>query len=317
MPEPDRIWEPGTSEDLIADAAAVDVTATPRMIADWVESGLLGAPAFYKSSRHGSSARIFSADQRRMFTELLRVRARSPHKRIRTDRLIEPVLYIWLEDNAVVTDQQARRALRTYARGMGHLDSAARIDAAHRIIEQIAHPDASPALRRAAQAMLARIQKESYARSRIEPREQEKLYSMLFDLSHNVALRMSGFERSLGPPQAPVMLAQLFGMWMATVRMKVVLATEQVAEAELAEARAEHIAEWARYQQIRPALHAASGGDRMFQPPPDEEEGYRQKLAGFITLLAGRRGLLALCIEEAARLDSRIRAFSKAPTGPP
>ena len=317
MPEPDRIWEPGTSEDLIADAAALDITVTTRLIVDWVESGLLGAPAFHKSTRHGSSARMFSADQRRMFTELLQVRARSPHKRIRTDRLIEPVLYIWLEDNAVVTDQQARRALRTYARGIGHLDSSARIDAARRIIEQIAHPEASPALRRAAQAMLARVQKESFAHSRIEPLEQEKLYSMLFDLSHNVELRQSGFERSLGPPQAPVMLAQLFGMWMATVRMKVVLATEQVAEADLAEARAEHIAEWARYQQMRPALYVASGGDRMFQPPPDLEAGYREKLSGFVTLLAGRRGLLAQCIADAARLDEKIRAFNKAPSGPP
>ena len=313
MPDTDREWEPGTAEDLIADAAALGLDFTARTIADWVESGLLGAPAFRKSTRHGSDARLLSADQRRMFTELLLARGRSPHKRIKADRLIEPVLYIWLEDNSVVTDQQARRALRTYARGMGRLDAAARAAAARAVIDQIAHPDATPALRRAAEAMLARIQKETYAKHQIDQKDKERLYSMLFDLTHDVELRLSGFERALGPPQAPLVLAQLFGMWLATVRMSVMLAGEQLAEVELAEARAEHIATWARYQEMRPAMHEASGGDRLFQPAPDAEEGYRQKLRGFVTLLAGRRGLLAECIAEAAELDAKIRAFNKAP----
>ena len=308
-----RRWEPGTAEDLIADAAELGLTFTARTIDDWVESGLVGAPAFQKSTQRGSDPRVFSADQRRLFTELLKARARSPHKRIRADRLIEPVLYLWLADNAVVTDQQARRALRTYAKGMGRLPASARTVAAKRVVDQIAHADAVPALRRAAEQLLANVEKTAYTTRRIEAADRERLYSLLIDLTHDVDLRLSGFERGLGPPQAPLVLAQLFGSWVARLRMSVVLRGEQVTEQELAEARAEHVAEWARYQQVRPGLHAASGGDRMFAAPPDEEEGYRQSLNGFVTLLAGRRGLLAESIAEARQLDERIRASKRAP----
>jgi hypothetical protein len=59
------------------------------------------------------------------------------------------------------------------------------------------------------------------------------------------------------------------------------------------------------------------GGDRMFQAPPDAEEGYRQKLRGCMPLLAGRRGLLPEAIAEAGELDRKVRAFRKASTSPP
>jgi hypothetical protein len=314
----DRQWEPGTIEDLIADAAEIGEHFTPRSINDWVEAGLLAAPFFQKSSRHGSDPRLFSAEQRRMFTELLLARGRSPHKRIRQDRLVEAALYMWLADNTIVTDQQARRALRTYSHGMGHLTAQARTEAARALVDQIARADANAGQRRLAERLIVEAEKSAYATRLAQPADQERLYAVLLDLTHSVDLRLAGFERGLGPPVAPYALAQLFGKWMATLRMSVVLASEQVPEHELAEARAEHVREWARYQNIqRPRLYEQTRGDRMFAPPADAEDAMRESLRDFILLLAGRTGVLREAIAEAQVLDTRVRGWRRAPSASP
>lgn len=55
-------WQPATIEDLVADALALGVdTASARMITDWTEDGLLGSPAFQKSTGYGSDARLYPA----------------------------------------------------------------------------------------------------------------------------------------------------------------------------------------------------------------------------------------------------------------
>ena len=121
----DRRWEPGTAEDLVADAAAFGLAITTRMITDWVECGLLAAPAFQKSTQHGSDQRLFSAAQRQLFTDMLQARQRSPHSRIPLDRLAEVIVHIWLDFHEAVDITQARRALRTWARGAGAVSGRA------------------------------------------------------------------------------------------------------------------------------------------------------------------------------------------------
>lgn len=313
MPDIDRQWEPGTAEDLIADAAVLGEDFTPRTVTDWVEAGLLAGPAFHKSTQRGSDPRVYSADQRRLFTELLRMRGRSPHKRIRQDRLIEPVLYLWFEDNTIVTDQQARRALRTYAHGIGHLPAPARAAAARKIVGQIAHPNARPAERRAAEQMLVRVEKTAYETGEMDLAGWEKLYSILLDLSHHVDVRLAGLERGLGPAVAPFGIAELTASWMATLRTKVLLSAEKIPEETLTQARAEHIRDWARYQNlVRPTLHERSTDVHMFAAPEDAEDAARQSLRGYVTVLAGVAGLLGEAMEEAMATDARIRAAKRA-----
>lgn len=306
-------WEPGTAEDLIKDAAEIDVIFTSRAINDWVETGMLAAPEFHKSSRHGSDPRVFTAEQRRMFRELLLARGRSPHKRIRQNRLIEAVLYMWFEDNSIVTDEQARRAFRTYADGMGHLPAEGRRANAHAIVDQIARQDATASQRSLAERLLAEAEKTAHTTRRMGLADQERLYGVLLDLTHSVDLRVAGFERGLGPAAAPYLLFQLFGKWMATLRMSVVLATEQIPEHELAAVRAEHIRDWNRYQNvIRPRLYEQTGGN-MFAPPADAEDAMRENLRDFVLALAGRVGVLRQALTDAQALDARVRASRRVP----
>ncbi|MER6391584.1 hypothetical protein ABT236_24360 [Streptomyces sp. NPDC001523] len=95
-----------------------------RMITDWVEVGLLAAPEFQKSTQRGSDRSRFPAVQRRLFSELLDVRERSPLTRIPHHTLIPVVLFVWMTSDTVVLVSQARRALRTYAQSTGKSNGA-------------------------------------------------------------------------------------------------------------------------------------------------------------------------------------------------
>lgn len=111
-----REWQPGTAEDLVCDAEALGIEqVSTRMITDWVEVGLLAAPEFQKSTQRGRDHSVFPALQRRLFTELLEARTRSPLMRIPHHTMIPVVLFVWLTSDTVVPVAQARRALRTYA----------------------------------------------------------------------------------------------------------------------------------------------------------------------------------------------------------
>jgi hypothetical protein len=160
--------------------------------------------------------------------------------------------------------------------------------------------------------LITEAEKNAYTTRLTQPADQERLYAVLLDLTHTVDLRLAGFERGLGPPAAPYALAELFGKWTATLRMSVLLAGEQISEHNLAQARAEHVREWARYQNIqRPRLYELTGGDRMFAPPADAESAMRESMRDFVLLLAGRTGTLRQAIVEAQAqaLDIRVRGW--------
>jgi hypothetical protein len=124
--------------------------ASVRMVGDWVGDGLLASPGFRKSTRHGSDERVFPAEQRWLFTELLKARQRSPLKRIPHHTLTRIVLYLWLLEDTVVPTEQARRAWRTFARATGRRTEPGRRKLAEQVVDQIAHPEASYQQRRAA-----------------------------------------------------------------------------------------------------------------------------------------------------------------------
>ncbi|WP_331739615.1 hypothetical protein OG613_44130 (plasmid) [Streptomyces sp. NBC_00015] len=75
-------WVEGTAADLVADALALEVKASPRMVTSWIEDGLLANPEPRKTSAHGSDPRVFPREQRELFTRLLEARERSPLGRI-------------------------------------------------------------------------------------------------------------------------------------------------------------------------------------------------------------------------------------------
>ena len=59
------ITEPGTIDDMVADAAAAGYQATARLIRDWTEHGLLDYPHKRPAGKgHGSAPALYPASQR-------------------------------------------------------------------------------------------------------------------------------------------------------------------------------------------------------------------------------------------------------------
>lgn len=143
-------WPVGTAADLVDDARSLGIKASPRMVTDYVEVGLLAPPLFRKTTQRGSDRRVFPPEQRRLFYELNCAKLRSPLVRVPHRTLIPVVLYMWCLDDTVVTDTQARRALRTYAQSAGISSEARRQTTARKVVEQFAHPLATTDQRRAA-----------------------------------------------------------------------------------------------------------------------------------------------------------------------
>ncbi|MGW2557624.1 hypothetical protein [Streptomyces sp. NPDC001635] len=105
------ITEPGTIDDLVADAAAAGHQVTKRLVHDWVARGLLAQPKRRRTGQHGSEKALHSGAQRTLFLDLL-LRRRPSSVR----PLAEFVLVCWLfiGDDELVSTRQALRALRTY-----------------------------------------------------------------------------------------------------------------------------------------------------------------------------------------------------------
>ncbi|MET9443508.1 hypothetical protein [Streptomyces sp. NPDC006610] len=105
------ISEPGTIDDLVADAAAAGHQVTKRLVHDWVARGLLAQPQRRRTGQRGSEKALHTGAQRTLFLDLLR-RRKPPSVR----PLAEFVLVCWLflGDDDWVSTRQALRALRTY-----------------------------------------------------------------------------------------------------------------------------------------------------------------------------------------------------------
>ncbi|MFD0276904.1 hypothetical protein ACFVHB_23780 [Kitasatospora sp. NPDC127111] len=105
------ISEPGTIDDLVADAAAAGHQVTKRLIHDWVARGLLAQPQRRRTGQRGSEKALHTGAQRALFLDLLHMRQPSSVR-----PLAEVVLVCWLfiGDDNVVSTRQALRALRTY-----------------------------------------------------------------------------------------------------------------------------------------------------------------------------------------------------------
>lgn len=144
-------WPAGTADDLVADARELGVRASPRFVTDYVEVGLLAPPLFRKTTQRGSDARVFPAEQRRLFFELNRAKLRSPLPRVPFRTMIPVVLHIWCVNDTVVPDVQAQTALRTWAKNTGVRSERRRRDTARKVVAQFAHAQATTGQRRVAE----------------------------------------------------------------------------------------------------------------------------------------------------------------------
>lgn len=105
--------EPGTIENLVADARALGFPATNRLVHDWIGLGLLDHPKRRSKGRAGGSDKaIFPAAQRNLFRLL--VQKRPEVKTIAGICGVPVALWLWWGDEYASTNQ-VQRALQTWA----------------------------------------------------------------------------------------------------------------------------------------------------------------------------------------------------------
>ncbi|MCX4549642.1 MULTISPECIES: hypothetical protein [unclassified Streptomyces] len=300
MPDLRDDWPAGTADDLVADAREIGVTASPRLIVDYVEVGLLAAPLFRKTAQRGSDRRIFPPEQRRLFYELNCAKLRSPLARVPHRAMIPVVLFMWCVNDTVVPDAQARRALRTWAQNVGVGSDPRRRSTAKKVVAQFAHPLATTGQRRIA---------EQWIRDGEESRKPD--FDAVADVLSTIASpwRARGVPeivRGLGPAAAPITTDHVVAMWELTSQVNQKLVFEEVPERVLRRAREEHRQNWEEYQGVRPEWASQAGPlKHVFELPTDQEQAARQQVNGFVTVLGNT---LDLAKPTFARAQARARA---------
>jgi hypothetical protein len=137
-----------TAEDLIAAASAAGLAATPRLIRNWTEEGLIDRPVVRGRGRaRGVEAGVWSKLQLNLFVALLTQRQT---KGVRLDASLANVpvwLWLWYGDQYVPI-RQVRRALRTWAGPTREPPLRAADTTAKAVMARLSHPDASREARR-------------------------------------------------------------------------------------------------------------------------------------------------------------------------
>lgn len=178
---------PATKADLVADAAALGVRVSERMITDWVEVGLLDAPTRTGAGRgKGSKPAQFPPNQRRLFTELIQKRAETN----KTSQLARIPMYLWVcwGDDFVPT-RQARKAFRTWALDTRRVSVKNAQVHARALVEQVAAENAP----QQEVSDLTTLLTQTAHKGRIDdPAALENLLDIVVD--------PQGSRRSLGPP---------------------------------------------------------------------------------------------------------------------
>ncbi|MBD9730113.1 hypothetical protein PV755_44805 [Streptomyces caniscabiei] len=294
----------GTAEDLVADARSLGVPASTRMVKDWVENGLLARPQFRKSTQRGSDPGLFAPEQRVLFGKLIEAKLRSPLPRVPHHTVVPVIISMWLSDDRVITEDQARRALRTYARSAGRRSLASRTATARAVIEQFAHPEATRQARRDVELLLLDGEKSRCPR-------WDTLVPAMKDLAAPWRHDADGLSRldarTIGLPEMPVTFDYAIGLWMVKGEVTQQLEMESIQPHALLLAREEFRCGWAAYQNDRAALAARGGADAaLFAEPTGSEARIREHVDSFTSTL-GRVAGLADPVFDAVRAGLRRR----------
>ncbi|MET9735461.1 hypothetical protein ABZZ79_33975 [Streptomyces sp. NPDC006458] len=188
-----QITEPGTIDELIADAGDVGHKVTARLVHDWVAQGLLDKPTRRPKGRRGSAKALHAATQRQLFLLLLDKRQQMP--RIPRLALIPLNLWFYCGDEVVPT-RQALKALRTWLRDGVRSKDVAR-EGARQMLQQLDHPLATDTARNRLLRLLTDL---SYT-GRFDRDELTEAARAVFEPPS--AFAGSGLRRAVGHAQAP------------------------------------------------------------------------------------------------------------------
>jgi len=256
-----EITEPGTIDDLVADAAANGFTVTSRRIRDWTEHGLLDHPQRRPAGKgHGSAPALYPASQRNLLLTLLHHR---PGNHI--DGLARVPVGIWMYwGDDWVPLRQARRALMTWL-GESRINNKQRArDAARAILGQIDSPAATPKARRELLDVLTWV---NYTGDPDFNRVEEAIRAV-FEPDYRQQLR-----KAVGHPSAPFMTDSMIGVTKARLTAVKALKDGNVTDEALIQARDAHVFAYAEYVAKQPFLAFASppGPGQLYAPITAED----------------------------------------------
>ena len=238
------IAEPGTIDDLVADAARAGHPITVRLLRDWTQVGLLDQPRKRPSGRgRGSSQALYPANQRELLLTLL---AKRPGNGISSLARIPVGIWMYWGDEFVPL-RQARRAMLTW---LGNPRASLRRarQTAKTIVGQLDNPAATPAARRELRNVLTEI---SYAGQF----DEDRLERAAFDVFEP---QVSQIRLVLGHPAAPLMVDSVIAAIKARVIAAAHLSENRVANEVFYRARHSHLTRYAEYAVRQPVFASST-----------------------------------------------------------
>jgi hypothetical protein len=183
------------AEDLLDLARQNNLSATRRLIVDWVGLGLLDQPERRGLGRGKGSIALWSETQAALFIDLLALRQRPQDPVKHVAGLANLPVSGWLWAYGGVPLRQVRRALRTWcgrhrSRKTAHAGATRRV--AREITKQLDNPQATQQDRQALRQLLEKTMREDT----FDVERVQAAVERVFD--------PHGAGRTLGPPLAPV-----------------------------------------------------------------------------------------------------------------
>ena len=238
------ITEPGTIDDLLADATAWDYQVSVRFIRDWTKVGLLDRPRKRPAGRgRGSAPALYSANQRMLFLVLLDKRAEG-HGIRQIARI--PVWFWMYWGDDYVPLAQARRAFMTWLEDQTSLAQAQAN--AREITKQFAHPQATRQARRRFVDLITEI---NYTGRLGDLAELEDAFRQVFEPGATLT------HRAVGSPNAPITVEAMIQVAQARAQAAQKLKDGKISDTAFRRARQAHLVHYAEYARNQAALRAS------------------------------------------------------------
>lgn len=239
-----NVTEPGTIEDLVADAAGQGRTVTVRLIRDWTAAGLLDAPFKRPAGKgHGSRKALYPATQRELFAVLLHHRLGNGISSLA--RIPVCIWMYWGEE--FVPLRQVRIALKTWV-GDPRLSKRQARQTARELLGQLDHPDATATARRELVEVLTDL---AYTAG-LDVDRLQRAARQVFEPDYGK------LRRALGHPAAPITAEAVIDLIEARLTAVKLLNNNAVTDADFRNARHAHLVGYADYAMQQPLLAASA-----------------------------------------------------------
>jgi hypothetical protein len=241
---------PGTITDLVADAAAAGFAATPRLVRDWSEIGLLDYPTKRPAGKgHGSRPALYPASQRQLFQTLLHKRSEGNGPR----SLAKIPVAIWTYwGDEWVPLRQVRRAMGTWL-GDPRLSKRQARQTAREILSQFDDAAATPAARR---HLLETLTETGYT-GKADFEGLESALRRVFEPGSQT------IRKAVGHPEAPMMADSFVTVLRARLTGAARLDAGEITDEEFRFARHVHLVAYADYAMNRHSYAASAPQSRL------------------------------------------------------